>query len=142
VEKYDDYFTEACLRWGVPKTLALAIARHESGMNPWAVNVAGRAFIPSDKKTALRLIDVAKHWNKSFDVGLMQVNSQWLKKWGISPQEALDPRINIILGVRILGQAIERHGLSWKAVASYHTPQDERGKRYFMAVLRKIKQVH
>lgn len=140
--EHERHFNAACKIWpGVPQNLALAIARHESGMNPWAVNVAGRGFMPGSKAEALRLADYAWRKGLSFDVGLMQVNSAWLRKLGITPELALEPRANVILGVWILDKEIKRHGLNWRAVASYHTPVDrnpERGKRYVLAVLRQL----
>ena len=38
----------------------------------------------------------------------------------MSPSEALDPEINVLTGVYILALEIERHGLTWQAVAAYH----------------------
>ena len=38
-----DVFDGPCRKYGVPKTLALAIAMQESGGNPWAVNVDGKS---------------------------------------------------------------------------------------------------
>ena len=35
----DSLFDAPCERYGVPKALALAIASHESGMRPWAMNM-------------------------------------------------------------------------------------------------------
>ena len=141
VSPYDPHFSDACAKWQVPKPLAVAISRHESGLNPWAINIAGRGFMLKSKEEALRLADFAWRRGLSFDVGLMQVNSYWLRKLGISPSMALEPRANVTLGVWILSKEIERHGLNWKAVASYHTPVDknpERGKRYVLAVLRQL----
>ena len=37
-----DVFDAPCSRYRVPKRLVLAIAKTESGLDPWVVNVAGK----------------------------------------------------------------------------------------------------
>ena len=135
-ENYHQHFSEACRLWEVPPRLALAIAKQESGMNPWAINVAGRSFMLKTQEEALRLANFAWEKNYSFDVGLMQINSFWLSKFNLSPALVLEPQNNILLGVWILSQEIKRHGLTWRAVAGYHTPDPERGRRYAASVIR------
>ena len=68
-EKFNAQFSVVCRLWGVPPKLALAIAKQESGMNPWAVNVAGRGFMLKTQEEALRLANFAWEKNYSFDVG-------------------------------------------------------------------------
>jgi soluble lytic murein transglycosylase-like protein len=138
---YRPFIIKAAKQWKVPPRLALAIARVESGLNPWAVNVAGRGFMPKTREEAARLIDEAWIRGDSFDTGLMQINSYWMKRYGLDPQLLLEPRKNALMGVWILSREIERFGLTWKAVASYHTPvakNPERGKNYALAVIRQI----
>lgn len=138
-----DILDAPCTKYGVPKALVQAIARQESHFHPWAVNIGGQSYFPASREDALALI-ARKGRGKSFDVGIMQVNSWWLKKLGISPATAIDPQNNATLGVWILAQEIQRHGLNWKAVASYHTPltrNPERGRRYAASVVRHLKQL-
>jgi len=138
---FEQQFSEACELWKVPAKLALAIARQESGLHPWAVNVAGQSYMFKTQDDALLMIDSA--WSKgfSFDIGVMQINSFWLRRFGLNPHLVLEPRNNIILGVWILSKEIERFGLTWQAVASYHTPLDrnpERGRNYAASVIRQM----
>jgi len=136
---FEQQFIGVCDYWKVPVKLALAIARHESGMNPWAVNVAGQSYMFRTRNDALQMVDLAWRRGESFDVGLMQVNSYWMRRFGLDPHLVLEPEKNIILGVWILSKEIERFGLTWRAVASYHTPVDrnpERGANYAAAVIR------
>jgi soluble lytic murein transglycosylase-like protein len=138
---FEQQFSEACKLWKVPPKLALAIARQESGLHPWAVNVAGQGYIFKTRGEALRMVDLAWRRGDSFDVGLMQINSYWMRRFGLDPHLVLDPRINVTLGVWILAKEIERFGITWQAVASYHTPLDrnpERGRNYAASVLRQI----
>lgn len=129
-----------CVRYGVPVSLALAIARHESGEKPWAVNIAGRSYAPASRKAALALIE-SKGKGKSYDVGFMQVNVQWLRKLNISPVVAIEPVNNAWLGVWILARAIREHGLNWKAVGAYHSPTPARQRRYAIAINREYRKI-
>lgn len=79
---------------GSPAPLVEAIARQESGINPLAVNVAGKSFYPATREEAERLISDVLAAGKSFDVGKMQVNSWWMKRFGIDPFSLLDPVTN------------------------------------------------
>ena len=86
------------------------------------------------KEKALEKGQEAQNANRSFDSGVMQVNSFWLKKYGIPLEAALDPGANIFLGSWILKQEIERHGQTWNAVGAYHSPDEARSRRYIELV--------
>jgi len=134
-----DVFDAPCKKYGVPKALVQAIALQESGGNPWAVNVAGKTFQASSKDEALSIIK--KYDVRSYDVGLMQINSQWLRKFQISPETALEPRNNVLIGVWVLANSIRQHGLSWKAVGAYHSPTPERQRRYVRSVAKHLNRI-
>ncbi len=129
-----------CAKYGVPVSLALAIARHESGEKPWAVNIAGKSYSPDSKEAALALLE-SRGKGKSYDVGFMQVNVQWLRRLKISPSTAIEPVNNAWLGVWILAHAIREHGLNWKAVGVYHSPTPARQKRYIVAINRQYRKI-
>jgi soluble lytic murein transglycosylase-like protein len=135
---------DACAVWKVPPKLVIAIIQHESGFSPWAVNVAGQSYKFNSKEKALELAGAAQAAGKSYDLGLMQVNSAWLKKFNLAPETVLDPRNNIYLGTWILAKEIQRFGLTWRAVASYHTPvakNPERARRYAEAIISKLRRM-
>ena len=113
-----------------PPGLVEAIARQESGLNPLAVNVAGKSYYPATREEAERLIREAIAAGKSFDVGKMQINSWWMNRFGIDPVSLLNPDVNEAWGKRILAEEIARHGLNWQAVGKYHSPDSERGRQY------------
>ena len=127
-------FQEAAQTWGVPVALTRAIARVESGFSPWAINIEGRSYSFDSKEKALEKGQEAQNANRSFDSGVMQVNSFWLKKYGIPLEAALDPGANIFLGSWILKQEIERHGETWNAVGAYHSPNEAKSRRYIELV--------
>lgn len=113
---------------------------HESGEKPWAVNIAGKSYSPDSKEAALALLE-SRGKGKSYDVGLMQVNVQWLRKLNISPAVAIEPVNNAWLGVWILAHAIREHGLNWKAVGAYHSPTPARQQRYAIAINRQYRKI-
>lgn len=139
-EDLHDLFDAPCARYGVPKALALAIARKESALNPWIMNVEGRTVRAASRADAMALSQAALQSGLSFDIGVMQVNSQWLRRYNLPLEDVMDPRGNIQVGTWILGQEIKRHGLTWRAVAAYHTPHtdSERGRTYAEDVIRRI----
>ena len=113
-----------------PPALVKDIAKQESGLNPLAVNVAGKSYYPATREEAERLIREAIAAGKSFDVGKMQINSWWMNRFGIDPVSLLNPDVNEAWGKRILAEEIARHGLNWQAVGKYHSPDSERGRQY------------
>lgn len=139
-EELHKLFDAPCERYNVPKPLALAIARKESAMSPWIMNVEGRTVRNASQEEALALSRAALRLGLSFDIGVMQVNSQWLRRYNLPLEDVMDPRGNIQVGTWILGQVIKRHGMTWRAVAAYHTPatDSDRGRAYAEDVIRRI----
>ena len=113
-----DVFDAPCSRYRVPKRLVLAIAKTESGLDPLCVNIAGKTYRPGSRAGALAIIRQAHARGRSHDIGLMQINNWWLKHLRISPEVALEPRNNAMLGVWILANEIRRHGYNWTAVGA------------------------
>lgn len=123
-------FEAAAQEVDVPPELTQAIARVESGGTPYALNIEGRGYFFDSKAEAVAAAEQAQSLGRSFDSGLMQVNSWWLKRYGIPLEAVFDPAANILLGSWILKQELDRHGDTWKAVARYHSPNSDRGERY------------
>lgn len=136
---YEKIFREQCKSIGVPKELALAIAKQESGLNPLCINVAGKDYWPDTKEKAEAIIREAQKKNASYDVGLMQINSQWIRQWGIDPVSLLDPATNIRYGLRILKDEINRYGLNWRAIGAYHSQNPLRAMQYARMVQSRMK---
>ena len=137
-------FDAPCVAYQIPKELALAIARQESGYHPWILNIAGRDVRPASKEDAIRKAKGALRAGLSCDIGLMQINSYWLKKYGWTPEQVIEPNNNVRIGLWILAQEIQRHGFNWRAVASYHTPlhrNPQRGRAYAQAIVGHVKNI-
>ena len=138
---FADVFDAPCSRYRVPKRLVLAIAKTESGLDPWCVNIAGKTYRPGSRAGALAIIRQARARGVSHDIGLMQIHNWWRKHLRISPEVALEPRNNAMLGVWILANEIRRHGYNWTAVGAYHSPTPARQRMYAQVVARKYKNI-
>lgn len=111
-------FEEAGNIYGVSPALLRSIAVVESGLNADAVN---------------------RNKNGSEDLGLMQINSEWLQTFQIDRDKLMsDPCYNVMIGARILKTCMDRYGYSWEAVGCYNART--RGKRidYAWKILREI----
>lgn len=117
-----EYIKLVSPRYNIPPLLMLAIAETEaravSKPKPWTLNIAGQAYYPETKEEAMDLI--ARTDAKSYDIGIMQINSFWLRKFGIRPEDAIEPAVNIRLAAYILNENFVAHGVSWRAISAYH----------------------
>ena len=112
-------FEEAGRTYGISPLLLRGIARVESNMNPAAIN---------------------RNINGSSDLGLMQVNSFWLKTLGTTPDELLrDPCYNVMAGAWILKGCIDRHGETWNAVGCYNASSHDKRVDYSWKVYRELR---
>ncbi|GEM_PF-1777836 len=134
-------FGQVAKEFSLQPEILYAIADHESGYNPWALNIEGRSVYPSSREEALTI--VAKNQGKSFDVGLMQVNSYWIRKFELTPAEALEPEENLRLGAWILRYCLDKYGYNWRAIGAYHTGSPKnlpgRSRAYAIKVMNKYK---
>lgn len=82
----------------------------ESGGNPLAINVNGtkQPQKPTTKTSAIALAKDYIQRGYSVDLGLMQVNSRNLLRYGVTLEQMFDPCINIKTGNRILYEAYQR----------------------------------
>ena len=87
-QELEPLFDAPCARYQVPKVLALAIARQESGCHPWIINISGRDVRPRSKEEAIQYAQWAMRSGRSFDVGIMQINAngmagRWNRCWNL-----------------------------------------------------------
>lgn len=103
-------FNEAGRMYGVSPELLYAIAKVESNFNPKAIN---------------------RNKNKTYDYGVMQINSSHYKTLGHDLWMRLsDPCTNVKVGAWILSQCIKRYGYTWEAVGCYNANSKEKRKKY------------
>jgi len=106
-------FDLASKTYSIPVDLLKAIAIVESNNNPLAVNVSNK--------------------NGTKDIGLMQINSRWLKeleKYSISEKDLYDPCQNVIVSAWILRQKLDRYGYNWHGIGAYHSVTPKLNSRY------------
>ncbi|MBF0505618.1 MAG: lytic transglycosylase domain-containing protein [Nitrospirae bacterium] len=113
-------FDEAGQKYGISPVLLECIAKTESNLDPKATN---------------------KNKNGSVDIGLMQVNSFWIKSLGFDGDRLLnDCCYNTMAGAQILRQCIDRHGYTWEAVGCYNAVSPDKKKAYSWKIFRQLKQ--
>lgn len=107
--------------YGISPLLLKAIAGVESDFNPYAIN---------------------RNKDGSYDFGVMQINSFWVKTLGIDNWLKLgDPCFNVKVGAWVLSQCIERHGYNWEAVGCYNARSPSKRVEYANRVYRKLKEL-
>lgn len=115
-QAYHGLFDAPCRRFGLPKDVALAIARQESDGHPLMINVEGRDMRPQSLVEACALVDRLWEQGRSFDVGLMQINVLWMRRYRIPPRLLLNPRNNVFMGCFLLAMQTRQAGSLWKGV--------------------------
>jgi type IV secretion system protein VirB1 len=82
----------------------LTLIKTESNGNPWALGINGAhlKFQPNSESQArlwVRYLDAHQY---NFDVGLGQINIRQIKQRGYTPEQLLDPCLNLRLASQIL----------------------------------------
>lgn len=112
-------FEDAGNTYGINPTLLESIARVESNLNPKAIN---------------------KNTNGTADIGLMQINSAWLKSISVNANDLLDDAcLNTMTGAWILRQCIDRHGYGWEAVGCYNAMSRNKKVDYAWKIFHQLK---
>lgn len=106
---YIKCFIDASAKYSVELPLLVAIAEKESGFNPRAYNSANT--------------------NGSFDIGIMQINSSWIKG-PYQKDHFLEPCFNIHFGAYVLSDSVQRWGNNWKGVGKYNAKSPSKGYVY------------
>ena len=117
---YSTYFEKYGNAYDIPPQLLWGVAKHESGLDPLAVN---------------------KNTNGTYDLGLMQINSihlPMLRKKGIQARDLFNPETSIAVGAYILSDCFNRYGHNWKGLTCYNGRIE--GNDYALKVMSKIKQ--
>jgi type IV secretion system protein VirB1 len=131
----DNALIEHCAPSVAPATI-LKIIKTESGGDAYALHVNGYGRLPSSGLAAAhRYAQIAIEAGYSVDIGLMQINSQHLKRFHLTIQQALEPCTNLRVGSILLtasyleaarifgrGQVALQHALS-----AYNTGDFQRG---------------
>jgi soluble lytic murein transglycosylase-like protein len=77
--------------------------------------------------------------NGSYDLGLMQINSFWLKSLALDKEKLMtDACYNVTAGARILKKCIDRFGFDWEAVGCYNASSLQKKINYSWKVFRAL----
>jgi len=87
---------------------------------------------------------VRKNKNGTEDIGLMQINTLWIKLLHkkfphINKKTLKNPIVNIYTGGYILYKNIKKYGYSWKSVGYYHSFNSKYSKKWIKRVKENIK---
>jgi len=132
----------ASRKYGVPLGMLYAVGLTETGqkgsLQPYALNVEGRAVYGLDKSDALRQFAQARAAGaKLIDLGCMQINHYFHADQFSSLDEMLEPGKNVDYAARFLKQLREREGNWTMAVARYNAGPNNNPaqKRYVCRVI-------
>ena len=129
-------FERAAARSGVNSRVLYGIAMNESARNgapwPWTINWNGQGFYFKTRHDAF----AAARWllakgQRSFDIGLMQVNWKYHGHRFESLWDAFQPAINTRVAADIINENYRSTGTWSMAIRHYHSPGDAaRSQRY------------
>lgn len=132
----------ACGPWVHRDTIAAVVAV-ESGGHPWAIGTPHGAFYARTRGEARAVLARELRTGTSVDIGLMQINSQWIARLHIVPDRLLDPCVNVRVGTAILAAdfvAASRPGRTHAqaliaALSAYHSGSETAAVDYAQAVV-------
>jgi len=132
----------AAQRHNVPLGVLYAVGLTETGrkssLQPYALNIAGKAVFADTPQEAMRHFHAArKKGVKLIDLGCMQINHHYHSKHFTSPQAMLDPQANVAYAAKFLSELYQNEGSWTLAVARYHAGPNNNPaqKRYVCRVL-------
>ena len=123
-------------QYSIPSGLLVAIAKIESEMNAYALNVNGKSVLASNSREAYSFIANARGRGISnIDVGVMQLNYRWHASGFANMQEMLNPQRNIEYAALFLVRLKKQHGTWHKALRYYHSAKPEHHRKYSRKVV-------
>jgi len=132
----------ASSRYDVPLGILYAVGLTETGLKnslqPYAMNIEGRAEFFSSQASALRRFEeVHAGGAKLIDLGCMQINHYYHSGQFPSVAAMLQPSMNVDYAARFLKRLRDREGNWTMAVARYHAGpnNDPAQKRYVCRVM-------
>lgn len=132
----------AAVRYGIPEGILYSVGLTETGrkgsLQPYALNVEGKAYFPRTENDALKQFQAARAGGaKLIDLGCMQINHHFHGENFASVQDMLDPKRNVQYAAKFLRNLHDRHQTWTMAVARYHAGpnNDPAQKRYVCRVI-------
>jgi len=111
-------FDEAAREYGLNASILRGIAYVESNNNPDAMNY---------------------NRNGTTDLGIMQINSSWIKPMGLNKEELIkNPCYNIKTAARIVRKCMDKHGYTWEAIGCYNALNQNGRVKYSWKVFHEL----
>lgn len=132
----------ASSKHGVPLGMLYAVGLAETGnrgsLQPYAMNIEGRAYFAQNAGDALQRFEEARRTGaKLIDLGCMQINHYYHRERFTSLESMLNPRDNVDYAAQYLKQLRAREGSWTMAIARYHAGpnNDPAQKQYVCRVM-------
>lgn len=132
----------AAIKYDVPEGILYSVGLTETGkrgsLQPWALNIEGKAVFASSRAEALNEFESARQRGaKLIDLGCMQINHHYHGDQFAAPEEMLSPRRNVEYAAKFLSRLHAKHVTWTMAVARYHAgpDNDPAQKRYVCRVI-------
>lgn len=132
----------ASKKYGVPVGILYSVGLTETGrkgkLDPFAMNVEGKAVFSASTDDALTAFEAARrNGAKLIDLGCMQINHYFHGEHFASAREMFDPKRNVEYAAMFLRNLHNRHETWTMAVARYHAGpnNDPAQKRYVCRVI-------
>ena len=132
----------AAAKYGVPEGILYSVGLAETGkkgsLQPWALNIEGKAVFASSPQAALDIFEQARRQGAVLiDLGCMQINHHFHGGEFASPAQMLEPARNVDYAARFLAELHARHDTWTMAVARYHAGpnNDPAQKQYVCRVI-------
>lgn len=132
----------AASKYGIPAGILYSVGLAETGrkgsLQPYALNIEGKAYFANSEREALQRFNEARAGGaKLIDLGCMQINHHFHGSEFSSPAAMLNPRRNVEYAARFLSELHARHETWTMAVARYHAGpnNDPAQKRYVCRVI-------
>ncbi|MFC4315561.1 transglycosylase SLT domain-containing protein [Rhizobium alvei] len=132
----------AAIKYRIPEGILYSVGLTETGrkgsLQPWALNVEGKALFTGSATEAVSEFEQARlRGAKLIDLGCMQINHHFHGENFRSVEEMLEPRRNVEYAAKFLAQLHAKHVTWTMAVARYHAGpnNDPAQKRYVCRVI-------
>lgn len=126
---------------GVLYSVGLTESGRRDSLQPFALNIHGRAFFGTSKEAALAEFNAARtRGQKLIDIGCMQINHHYHRNEFPSLDAMFDPAQNVEYSAKFLKRLKARHETWTMAVARYHAgPHNNPAQqRYVCTVIRNM----
>jgi soluble lytic murein transglycosylase-like protein len=119
----------AAEKYQVPEGILYSVGLTETGkkgsLQPWSLNVEGKAYFADSEQEAEQVFDEASREGAVLiDLGCMQINHHYHGENFTGVAEMLDPRKNVEYAAKFLAQLHAKHVTWTMAVARYHAGPD------------------